>query len=243
MRKSIIAIIILGLIIPCFGSIDKPRTKKEFEQKIEHLEARIHGLETLVKAKNAEINRLKRALETAQKIPLKPDRVTETNLPAGVIKQPIFGVYLGESLNSLRKRKTIGPSDYTYPDKDHPGQIWNVENTNTNVKALRVSIYQGMIYEIAIDFADASQTNYDVIKKQLQEKYRDKGDEGLTETLFSKITLQPIVDGIRLLIILDYDENAFGDNTLTLRYTHCPIVEKVRDEIKRRKAAKVSGQL
>lgn len=243
MKKLIALIIVLALITPCFSSIDRPRTRKEFEQKIEHLEARIHGLEVLVKAKDAEINRLKHALETAQNIPSKPDHATKTSLQTGIVKQPIFDIHLGESLNSLRKRKTIGPSDYTYPDKDHPGQIWNVKNTNTNVKALRVSTYQGMIYEIAIDFTDASQTNYDVIKKQLQEKYLDKGDEGLTETLFSKITLQPIVDGIRLLIILDYDENVFGDNTLTLRYSHCPIVEKVRDEIKRRKAAKVSEQL
>lgn len=241
MKKLIIISIISLLITSCFGSIDKPRTKKEFEQKIEQLEARIRELEFLIIIKDAEINNLKNQLELAQNTTFSPESATEVNFPSKVIKQPIFGIHLGESLDSLKKRKTVNPSIYKYVDEDYPSQIWDVENSDSNIKALRISTYKELIYEISIDFADASQTNYDVIKKQLQEKYLDKGDEGLIETLFSEIRLEPIIDGIQLLIKLNYDE--IGENAMTLRYIHNPIFEKVINEVKCKKASKVSEQL
>lgn len=252
-------IVTLLIFIPCYSSVNKPRTRKEFEQKIklqktkiQELENAVEALKSIIKVKDAEIVKLKHELsaerrtasgseDIAGSVPEKPSKNASS---AGILKNPIFGIYLGESFNSLKKRKKINPSAYAYTNKDCPGSIWNVENTDANIKTLLISTYQEKIYEITIYLADASQANYDVIKKQLQEKYAGVDDEGLVETLFSDIKIRSVVDGTELMISLNYDNN-FGldDDEMILRYIHSPIWEKVQAEMKHRKAAKISSEL
>jgi len=251
MKKLLATIIILVLASVFVSAQSRPDNRREslrerlerIEQKIEELEIRIIQLEILNKPTTIETKKSNSSSLKSENMETKSGKLNEEHILIGALKQPIFGIYLGETLDSLKKRKTIAPSKYQYTDKDNPSKLWDVENYDSNIKNIIVSTYQEIIYEISIYFIDASETNYAVIKKQLQEKYLDRGDEGLKETIFSEINLKPIVDGIQLIINLNFDNGIFEEDSILLRYVHYPLIQKLTEHIEKNKASKVKNNL
>jgi hypothetical protein len=159
------------------------------------------------------------------------------------ISQPMFGIFLDETLDSLRGRFTVAQSTFSFEDKDHPGKIWSVQNDNPNVKQLLVYTYGEKVYTIDIQFTDGSRANYETIKDQLEKKYKSKDEGGLTGALFGEGDFKTVIDGVEIKIKLNHDIGFMEDGKLELFYRHITLEQKVNEEIQRRKASKISSEL
>lgn len=160
----------------------------------------------------------------------------------GTVNKEMFGVRLGESIQTLSRQFNVSRSTYTFTDKDHPGVIWNVECPNPTVKELRVSTYRDQIYEISVYFKDASTTNYGVIRDQLASKYKSKDEAGFVGDLFGEADYRVRIDGVLVYIKLNRDIG-FENDTLELEYSHGPISNEMYKEVQQRKAQKVNNDL
>lgn len=162
---------------------------------------------------------------------------------SSALTKPFFGIYLGETLDSLKKRYAVSKSAHAFEDKDNPGQIWNVQIANENVKETLVYILNDQIYEIDLKFVDASRTNYDTINAQLEDKYKTEDEGGLTGAMFGEGQFNTVIDGTQVRISLNHDVGIMDGDTLELHYIHVPLQTNLYEEIKRRKAGKISSDL
>lgn len=158
------------------------------------------------------------------------------------INQSMFGIFLGESLKSLRERIEVFSSGLVFTDKDNPGKIWTIQNHNPNVKELSIQTLDAKIYTIRIQFMDTSEANYEAIKTQLEKKYKGN-DDSLFGDLFGETKFITTIDTIKIHIYLNRDIGFMEDDKLELSYTHIPLFKKVLKEIQRRKTNKISNEL
>ena len=235
MKKNYaISLILFMFTSPVFAEIS--------QTEIDNLKKQISELKKIVDSQKTEISRLKKLCLQAG-ININP-KEKKTSIPAkSGISKPMFGVHLGETLNSLNQRFRVSRSSYSFEDKDHPGEIWTVQNDNSNVKHILVYTINEKVYEIDIQFADGSRTNYDTINSQLEKKYKSKDEGGLTGAMFGEGSFKTMIDGTEIKIKLNHDIGFMEDDKLELQYIHVPLRDKVYEEIKRRKANKISGDL
>lgn len=158
-----------------------------------------------------------------------------------VVDKPIFGVHLGETLDSLRKRAVVSSSGFVLKDDDHPGIIWEVSSSNV-VERLLIRTFDNKIYLIQIQFVDGSKNNYEAIKTQLEKKYNDT-DDSLFGGLFGEVDLNVIIDAVKVRINLNHDIGFMEDDKLELIYYHEYLFSQVYRELQKRKADKVSDEL
>ncbi len=144
------------------------------------------------------------------------------------ISQPMFGIFLGETLDSLRRRFVVGAAM-----KDGVSDSQEVQSDNPNVRVLTVSTYHQQIYCIDVIFTDVSKQNFLTIKEELEKKY--KGNvSGDILGLFTNFYLRTIIDGVKIKIILKYSR----PNYLFLFYYHEPLLLMVEEERKKQRADK-----
>jgi len=158
-----------------------------------------------------------------------------------VISQLFFGIRLGESIYSLKSRCQITPENNSISDDG--SRIWLVRTANPDISRLGVTIYSGQVAGIVIDFKDASDSNYEAIKKGLLNKY-GSNISNLSDDIFNKLMLAPKIDGIQMGINLTRDENVFdhSQDTLMLIYLHTPLCQKINNENQKHKLSKVKDQ-
>jgi len=226
------------LLLTVFGSV--ALSQSQSNQQVELLNKRIVELEKTIEVQQAEIERL-RALCVENGIDINPKQVIKPTPDA--ISKAMFGVFLGESIDSLKKRFRLAESTYHFTDEDHPGIIWSVSNDNPNVKELLVYTFNGQVYTIDIRFSDGSRTNYHTIKDQLEKKYKRSDEGGLPGALFGEGVFKPVIDGVEVRIKLDHDIGIMEDDKLKLCYTHGPLNDQVYKAIQKRKAAKINSEL
>ncbi len=210
--------------------------------KIEIQLSEIQQLNKTVEVQKAEIKRLE-TLCQRNGIDFSPKEEIEKPVPSA-ISQPMFGIFLGETIDSLKKRFKVYPSKLNdFIDEDDPGKIWDIQNKNENVKALSVQTFEDNIYSINVQFVDGSKVNYEAIKSQLGKKYKSEDKGGLSGALFNKGTFYPVIDGITVGIRLNHNIGFMKDDTLDLSYIHMPLLLKNNAEIDRRKVSKVGSDL
>ena len=158
-------------------------------------------------------------------------------------KQTVLGIRLGQSLASVRQKYSLIPSNYYFKDTDHPGTIWNISQTDPTLKAVRLYEYIGLIYGVEAEFADASETNFRAVKKMIIDKYDPDHKESLTDSLFGEIHLTASIDGIKVMISVDWDDKIFDDDTLTITYQHEYLGSLCVQEIEQIKASKIKNSL
>lgn len=198
-------------------------------------------LQKTITAQNTEIIRLK-ALCQEYGIDISR-RKKHRKYIASVVNKPIFGIFLGESTDSLMRRFAISPGTLQFKDEDHPGEIWNVQNENPNVKQLSVHVFNARIYTIEVSFIDGSRTNHSAISEQLEKKYKSKDEGGITGALFGKDVFETVIGGMEIRIELDHDVSFTGDDKLELSYTLSSLSAEVYEEIQRCKARKIKDEL
>jgi len=260
-QNTLVAAIASGAI--CFaigfgsGALSTKPNRDETNATIAALEAKDEepqkkAQEEIRAAKN-EITRLQRELRSVthklkqtegdlEYVPQKPVTPKTSERISEVIT-PIFGVRLGELLRSLKGRLTVTASTYSFEDKDHPGEIWNINPPNPSVKRLMVSTFNERIYSINILFADGSKTNYETIREQLRKKYQSEDKGGLTGAMFGEAEFTTTLDGVQIGIKLNHDIGFMEDDKLELNYIHIALQQKVYEEVQKRKAKKVITDL
>jgi len=213
------------------------RKLKETEDNLKHVLSELDDTKKKAAVKDITLPRIEsKPIARKPVSPKTSDRIVE-------VMTPIFGVRLGESLRSLKKRFTVTASTYSFEDKDHPGRLWDINSSNSNVKRLMVSMFNERVYRINILFADGSKTNYETIREQLKRKYQSEDKGGLTGAMFGEAKFMTTLDGIRIGIELNHDIGFMEDDKLELNYSHIAIRQKVYEEIQERKAAKVKADL
>ena len=161
----------------------------------------------------------------------------------GVVSQEVFGIRLGESIRSLRGRLKVQESSYSFKDKDHPGEIWDVEFFNPEVKELTISTYDDRVYQISVYFKDASEINYNVIHGQLIQKYNTNHDTDNLHIFGNKADFQANINGVKVQIALTRDIGIGEADKLNLEYAYPLLAKKMLEELERRKAANINIDL
>lgn len=244
--KRIITTFIAFLILANLSSICladelKIKTRKDCLQALQEKDAEIERLQQELVEKEAEIRRLrnlclKHGINTTEREITTP----KEHEVIKVLNDPLFGIHLGQTLASLAKTEKITTSSYHFEDSDYPAEIWDVANSDPTIKTMRIYSFDGYVYQLAVNFRDASEANYEAIKKQLAEKYGEKLT-GLDA--FGESDFYPVIDGVEIVIRLNRDDNIFDDDILELIYYHRPLYQRVLAELNRRKAAKVRDKL
>lgn len=149
-----------------------------------------------------------------------------------IVNTPIFGIYLGENLDSLRKRKHV------VQIKD----FWIIKESDPAIETIIVGIRQNRVSAITVLFADTSKANYEAIKKGLKIKYiADKNSYYKEVEVLSEAYYHTRIDDVLIYITLNYDKVI--DEKLSLSYTHMPLYEQSGKEIEFQKLKKVIDQL
>jgi len=158
------------------------------------------------------------------------------------LSKPIFGIYLGEKLDNLRKRLEVTFYDYK-DDEDSPFAYWFVKTHSETVKMCLINTFEDRVANIHIIFEDNSKSNFEAIESQLRNKYQiiDESDEF---TFDPQVSILVNIDNTQVLIQLQLETKFMEEeNTLSLLYIHNPLSEAGLAEKKRRKATKIRGDL
>lgn len=238
--KNVFTILVLLCLAVCTAFADTGKVEK-LQTEIRNLNKQISKLQKTMELQRAEIERLK-TLCQENRIALSPKKRIKKPTQSAINK-PMFGVFLGETLDSLKKRFRVSQSTLYFENKDHPGKIWSVQNDNPNVKQLLVYTFDNNIYTIDIRFTDGSRSNYEAIKSQLEKKYKSEDKGGISGAMFGEGVFEPVIDGVEVKIKLNHDTGFMEDDKLELSYTHAPLSQKVYEEIQRRKARKIGSEL
>ena len=234
MKKGIFVFVILLFSSVC-ARTEGPNIIDELQNSIAKLSLQVTNLQKIIELQKDEIARL-RKLCSDSGIDITPkEQRKETSKKTSAITEPFFGVYLGEPLKALRSRIKISKSNYVFADMDCSGRVWYVKNNDPNVKRILVCTFNERIYEIDIEFTDASSANCDAIKAQLMKDYQTSY-QSKYEQLLGKSTFEAVIDGVNIGIELNSYAGSEKNSKLTLTYVHIPLLKEVFTELEKRKA-------
>jgi len=161
-------------------------------------------------------------------------------------RQQFFGVRLGQTLSSLKTRFHVAPLAYGPKDPDYRNllTLWLLTPTSPDVALLGVSIFQNRVCSINVHFSDTSEANYRALTQAFKAKYKVEKSEGFADELFGELNFTTVVDGVPVSISLNRDDN-FGleADTLTVTYSHIPLIAELDAQSQARKAARVRDNL
>ena len=249
-KKTILALLIIALLF-CGGCDKKSGDPNETEKvKAENaaLKTKIQQLvDTNIEQqkKTQPLEKLPPKAEVDPNITPIPKKGTIEDAN-GVVKisKAIFGIYLGEKLDELGKRFRLEPGS-PEKDEDDSTQKWYIRPDNPNIIMISVRSSQGYIYNFMTYFKDASKTNFDALKAQLEQIYGKEQYLGLDgiEVGGERAFFSSTIDGVQIGIDIHYEKGFGEDDTLCILYGHTPLMKKTHDEIRHRKASKVKGDL
>jgi hypothetical protein len=136
------------LILALAPGIGLCRPPENVQDSIESLNRAILELKTQVMMQNKEIERLKRL---CKKFGINPSP-EDVALPATAISKPMFGVYLGETIESLEKRhRVVGfMTSCALPNSDLPGKLLFLYSADPVIDCLKVLTYQEQACQIKV---------------------------------------------------------------------------------------------
>ncbi|MGA2914734.1 MAG: hypothetical protein ABSE89_01775 [Sedimentisphaerales bacterium] len=220
MKKAVFILVVLFSSV-ALAQTQEPNAILKLRDSIKQLDMEINHLLKIIELQKKEIEFLRTLCSQAG--------INVTPTPAG-ISEPVFGVYLGETLDTLRTRLRVSKSNYVFADKDWPGQVWSVEENEPNINYILAYTFDEQIYEIDIEFADASASKCEAVKTQLGKKYK----------AVYQNTFETVIDGVNVGIELNCHTE--GNNRITLTYIHVPILREMYTELESRKAKESQEQ-
>jgi len=226
MKKAIFVFIVFFFSLVC-AQTEEPGAIKDIQNSIKQLKQQVDNLQRTVESQKREIAYLRRLCADAGIYVIPQTNEDEQSKTTAGISKPIFGVYLGETLETLSGRFKVLPSDYVFADKDTPGQVWSIENKDPNIKSILVCVFNERIYEIDIEFADASEKNRKIIETQLRGDYKPVYQN----------TFETTIDEVNIGIELNWRDNTKKNNgRLAVTYIHIPILREINAELEKRKS-------
>jgi hypothetical protein len=248
--KKLALIILLSFVATSLLWAATAEEKKTMRERIEELEQRVTRLEKIgfeqrIIQLEMWVDKLREATNLTEEIKLSmPKNASVLGTDANELKTSIFGIRLGQTIETLKKDLNIAPSSFYFEDKDHPSKIWDIQSVNEFIKTMRIMSFHNQVYRIELEFQDGSNANFQALKEQLIQKYPAEDTEGLTDVLFGQYDFETKIDGVKVQVFLNRDKGILGeDDKISLRYIHLPLRRKVQEEIKRRKAAKIGDKL
>jgi hypothetical protein len=234
MKKGIFVFVILLFSTVC-ARTEEPSIIDELQNSITKLSQQVTNLQKIIELQKDELARLRRLCANSG-IDITPkEQRKEISQKTNAATGPFFGIYLGEPLKALRSRMKVLKSNYVFADRDCSGRVWTVKNNDPNVKRILVCTFNERIYEIDIDFTDASSANCDAIKAQLMKDYQTTY-QSKYEQLLGKSTFETVIDGVNIGIELNSYAGSEKDSKLSLTYVHIPLLKEVFAELEKRKA-------
>jgi len=158
-------------------------------------------------------------------------------MPTTALKQRMFGISLGESLDTVRKRTEITKIS---KKEDDMLEAWLVHSNPETVSKCKIGTFAEKVQYIAVDIKDASETNREAIRQQLENKYAIEYKYG--ENLGRDQVFLTTITGTPVVIFLELSR-VIGERRLSIVYIHCPLVVKCRDEIRRQAAERIGKDL
>jgi hypothetical protein len=236
MKKTvfIFAVFLLSFV---FAQTYDPNTLQELQNVVSHLNLQITNLLKIIESQKTELARLRKLCSDAGIDTTPPARQEQTSQMSDEINQPVFGVYLGETLKSLRSRLKVSKSKYVFADKNCLGRGWSVKNNDPNIKRLLVCSFNDRIYEVDVEFRDSDMANCRAIRSQLEKTYQPV-DRNKYDRLLGKSTFETVIDGVSIGIEINCDAGAGKNNKITLTYVHILILKEMLAEQEKRTPAK-----
>jgi len=236
MKKTvfIFAVVFLSFV---FAQTYDPNTLEELRNAASQLNLQITNLLKIIDSQKDELARLKKLCSDAGIDTTPPAQQQQTSQTSDKISEPVFGVYLGETLESLRSRLKVSKSKYVFADKGCPGRVWSVKNSDPNIKRLLVCSFNERIYEVDVEFRDSGMANCRAIKSQLEKSYQPAG-RNKYDQLLGKSTFETVIDGVNIGIEVNCDTGTGKHDKITLTYVHVSILKEMLAEQEKRKPAK-----
>jgi hypothetical protein len=211
----------------------------ELQKTVELQKAEIESLKNTKTANAINMPPVEKVEQPAQEVITQPQEKTEE--PIREVNQPVYGIYLGEFLDSLDMRCDLEPDEThkTYGDS-RLAKSWWVVQTNIRNNRLEVVTYNQRVFIVRVHFRDSSNTNYSVIMEELQKKYSSiEIVENKTDLLGERFGFITSINGVKVGIQLERN----NQEELTLTYTHIPLAQMCQEEIKVQKADRVKDNL
>jgi hypothetical protein len=219
--KKIVFIITFFFFLSAFANAQDADILRELQDSVNQLDLQVANLLKIIEMQRREIDHLKKLCQQAG---------VDTNAAPTGISNLIFGIHLGEELETLSARQKVSKSDYTFADKNFRGQVWSVECNDPNVKNILVYVFNRRIYEIDIEFADANAANCKAIEERLKKNYHH----------IYRNTFETMIDGVNVGIELNCITGLGTDSKIILSYIHVPILTEIYAEIGKTRANKLS---
>ncbi|MGB8225502.1 MAG: hypothetical protein WCE45_01350 [Sedimentisphaerales bacterium] len=235
MKKTIFIFAVLFFSFVSAQTYD-PNTLQELRNAVSQLNLQITNLLKIIESQQAELARLRKLCSDAG-IDTTPPAQEQTSQEVVEINQPLFGVYLGETLDALRSRLKVSKGKYVLADKDCPGKVWSVKNSDPNIKRLLVCSFNERIYEVDVEFRDSDMASCRAIKSQLEKSYQPVGWNKYNR-LFGKSVFETVIDDVNIGIQVNCNIGAGKNDTITLTYIHVPILKEMLAEQEKRKPVK-----
>lgn len=245
--RTVLGLLITALLF-CGGcrkkpiDVKEPNEAKTVKSENDELKSEIQKVE----AKNADLQkRLEELTNNEIEKDISKSSEREINDKDNIkVSKPFFGICLGETINELSKRFRYEPSNVA-KDEDDPTKSWIIQQNNPNFLVVSVGSVDNYIYQILVMFKDASRDNFDALKTQLKKTYGNEQNFGGGYTPGAESNdFLPIIDGIPILIRIEYRKGyGLEADRLIIFCGHRTLFDKVQDEIKRCKLAKVQGDL
>lgn len=149
-----------------------------------------------------------------------------------VVSKPIFGIYLGKSVQSQKVKLSFLTS---YDEV----KAYRVNCNNPAVKNIYVVAYNKKVFAIYITFEDTSESNLDAIKSQLKKTYPIN---------FKKTTfLSPSYEGVTHIASrttsITLELKTYPEEVLNLMYFDMNIFSAWQQNLENKKAKKVRNDL
>lgn len=160
-----------------------------------------------------------------------------------VARSPLFGIFLGENIIDLQKRLRITKGRLMGQD-DAYYELWTVHHDSDAVDKCAVQTFLNRVVLISIFFKDGSERNFNVLKKQIEKKYRVRGHQPWMKTAWD---CSAELDGIPIFIHVQpkvkvADVEVPGSR-LSIAYVHWPLMEKSWLLTDQHRGDRVSDQL
>ena len=257
-----VILLVLALSTICYAQSEKSQQAdieavkaqvKELEAVIKTQKKQIRELQCVTKAQEAEIARLKELCckagvdpNLAKHIDKKEDISAKSlsEITATILSEPIFGIYLGEKINEVRKRFDVFKFRSAKVDVDSPAESWVIQHHNDAImdEGFVIRTFRDRVYLIGVTFKDNSERNFKSLEQQLLKKYhvREVSREDFIDLARNFVTT---LDKVPVQIYLHLEAMFIGDNLLNLQYVHIPLRIKLESVIDNRKQEKIADDL
>jgi len=156
-----------------------------------------------------------------------------------IARRPVFGIYLGEYIGVLQERFKCSKRHLLRQNNAYY-ELWNVQHDSEAVAKFTVQTFLDRVVLISIFFKDGSESNFNILKEQIEKIYGVQGQKPYMELAWE---YSANLDGIPIFIHVMPKMESLFSTPLSVTYVHWTFMEKSRSLIDQYNAGTVSNEL